>query len=163
MKVIKDTSPKSAGGSFGTWVVGRPRRMLCVALCVTAILAALIPGLGVSTSRYGLVARDEPVQQKLLDFFERFGYPDLPIMVVQGASFAQRRAFVEVLSHRLEAIESLKGRVLFKFGAENMAELISLIYKQTINSSAGQSILKEMFGLPVAYGNHSEYINCIPN
>ena len=32
-----------------------------------------------------------------------------------------------------------------KISAENMAELISLIYKQTINSSAGQSILKEMF------------------
>ena len=25
------------------------------------------------------------------------------------------------------------------------------------------TILKEMFGLPVAYGNHSEYLDCIPN
>ncbi|MFA6466275.1 MAG: Asp-tRNA(Asn)/Glu-tRNA(Gln) amidotransferase subunit GatB [Patescibacteria group bacterium] len=32
-----------------------------------------------------------------------------------------------------------------KISAENMAEFISLIYKQTINSSAGQVILKEMF------------------
>jgi len=32
-----------------------------------------------------------------------------------------------------------------KISAENMAELISLIYKKTINSSAGQTILKEMF------------------
>ncbi|MBT4210115.1 MAG: Asp-tRNA(Asn)/Glu-tRNA(Gln) amidotransferase subunit GatB [Candidatus Komeilibacteria bacterium] len=32
-----------------------------------------------------------------------------------------------------------------KISAENMAELVSLIYKKTINSSAGQAILKEMF------------------
>lgn len=32
-----------------------------------------------------------------------------------------------------------------KIAAENMAELVSLIYKNKINSSAGQTILKEMF------------------
>ena len=33
----------------------------------------------------------------------------------------------------------------FKIRAENMAELLSLLYKKKINSSAGQQILKEMF------------------
>lgn len=32
-----------------------------------------------------------------------------------------------------------------KISAENMSELVALIYKNTINSSAGQKILKEMF------------------
>ena len=45
---------------------GRPVRSLIVAGIVMAACGALIPGLGVSTSRYGLVAEDDPVNQMVV-------------------------------------------------------------------------------------------------
>ena len=39
-----------------------------------------------TTSRYSLVSSDNPYQTRLFEFFERFGYPDTPVLLVEGGT-----------------------------------------------------------------------------
>ena len=108
--------------------VGRTRRVavLAVALVLVVAAAALIPGIRVSTSRYGLVAADNPYQARLLGFYDKFGFPDAPTLVVAGGSPQQRRAIVDDLSRELETVEALQGRVFGRMQPEVLAEVLFL-------------------------------------
>ena len=88
------------------------RRYVVVGLVVALLLSALVlPGLEVSTSRYGLVSEDNAYQRRLLSFFERFGYPDNPVVVVRGGTADERREVVDRLTAELETVDSVAGRV----------------------------------------------------
>src|SRR5262245_16314347 len=56
--------------------IGTRRPVTVVTLTTLVVVGAafLVPGIRVSTSRYGLVARDNPYQARLFRFFDRFGY-----------------------------------------------------------------------------------------
>ncbi len=103
-----------------------PRRVLLVVLLAVGVSAALLPGIRVSTSRYGLVSPDNPYQARLLDFFERFGSPDTPVFVVTGGDEAARRGAVDRLEQELDTIEALRGRVLARVRPRDVAEVLLL-------------------------------------
>ena len=71
----------SAPGALG---LVNPKLSVLVALIVMLACAAVAWGLPISTSRYKLMADDNPEQAKLLSFFDRFGYPDSLVLVVTG-------------------------------------------------------------------------------
>jgi hypothetical protein len=94
--------------------VGTSRVWLVLTLVLLALLAsaAAVPGLPISTSRSGLIADDDPQQQRTIAFWARFGRPDSPLFVVSGGTAEERRAAVDALQTALEQEEDLKGRVL---------------------------------------------------
>lgn len=106
--------------------LGRPALVLGLWIALLALAGTLIPGLGVSTSRTGLVSDEDPDQQRMHAFYERFGRPDAPLFVVDGGTPEERRAVVDALQAELEAIPGLKGRVLGRIEAEDVAEILLL-------------------------------------
>jgi len=120
------TFHERAFGALAAFSLRYPRLLLGVTLGLILAAALLIPGLGISTSRYGLVADDEPYQARLLDFFERFGTPDAPVLVLSGGTPDQQRQLVDRLVARLGELPELQGRVLARPGASEVAEVLFL-------------------------------------
>lgn len=104
----------------------RPLTVLIVAGGLVAAAASLIPSLGVSTSRYGLVSAENPDQARMLGFFERFGNPDAPVFLLSGGSAAARQAVVDDMAAALEKDPMLTGRVLARVGPREVAEVLLL-------------------------------------
>ena len=104
----------------------RPLLLIGLVVGLTLIAGALIPGIGVSTSRTGLISDDDPQQALLLDFYERFGRPDSAVFLVSGGEPEARRAIVDQLQAKLEAEPDFKGRVLAHVEAETVAPLLLL-------------------------------------
>lgn len=100
--------------------------MLAVALVLSALAAALIPRIEISTSRYGLVSKDNPYQRRLLAFFERFGSPDTPVVVVTGGTPEKRRGAVDAIVAELEKDERFRSKVLARLGPRDVAEILLL-------------------------------------
>ena len=64
---------------------------------------ALVPQLQVSTSRTGLIADDDPQQQRMIRFWEAFGRPDSPLFVVSGGTAQERRGRGRCVAGRARA------------------------------------------------------------
>lgn len=113
-------------GALASLSLRHPKKLLALTGVVIVAAAALIPSMTVSTSRYALVADDEPHQARMFAFFERFGSPDSPAMVVSGGTPEQRQEVVRKLSAELETIPELSGRILARTGPADAAEVLLL-------------------------------------
>jgi hypothetical protein len=76
----------------------RPLLVLTVSGVLVAGAAYIASGLGVNTSRFGLVSASNPDQARMLRFYERFGNPDAPVMLVSGGEPAQRQQVVDAMT-----------------------------------------------------------------
>ena len=73
-----------------------PRLVLAVTAVLVVLALVSLPSLRVSTSRRGLVEESNPYQQRLLQFFERFGDPNSPVFfVISGSTPTDRRHIVD--------------------------------------------------------------------
>ncbi|MBT6176590.1 MAG: hypothetical protein HOI23_05030, partial [Deltaproteobacteria bacterium] len=100
-------------------------------MCITgALLVAAsigLPNLQVSTSRHGLVEDDNPYQQRLNQFHEKFGDPTSPIFFVISEGDAQdRRQMVDDLVAELKKKPELDGRVIARMGPHQLAKAMLL-------------------------------------
>ncbi|HHH28538.1 MAG TPA: hypothetical protein ENK57_09350 [Polyangiaceae bacterium] len=127
---MSDAGPPSKGsepswlGAIAHWGLRRPKLVVGVALVLLAVCALAMVGMPISTSRYKLVAADNPYQAKMLRFFERYGYPDSLVMVVDGGDDVARRRAVDALTAKLEQLPELEGRVLGQLRPEHVAEIM---------------------------------------
>ncbi|EDM77386.1 putative rRNA methylase [Plesiocystis pacifica SIR-1] len=80
--------------------------------------------LTITTSRFGLVHEDNWYQRRMLDFFDAFGYPDSPVVIVRGGTPEDRRETVDRYVEKLEADPLFEGRVLAKIDAESVSETL---------------------------------------
>ena len=80
--------------------------------------------LTITTSRFGLVDADNWYQRRMIEFFDKFGYPDSPVAIVEGGTPEQRREAVDRLVAELEQDELFAGRTLAKVDAEQIAETL---------------------------------------
>lgn len=112
--------------------------VLTVAAVLVLGAAVTLPQLRVSTSRYGLVSDDNPDQARTLRFFDRFGNPDAPVLVVSGDSPEDRRAVVDRLIAGLEAMPELRGRVLARVGPNEVAEVVLLQRPELLSQVTGE-------------------------
>ena len=104
----------------------RPLVVLTVSGALVAGAAYIALGLGVSTSRFGLVSAENPAQARMLRFFERFGNPDAPVMLISGGTPADRQALVDEVAGKLKQDAGLEGRVLARVGPDEVAEVLLL-------------------------------------
>ncbi len=116
----------------------RPLLVLSIAAVLVAIAVYIASGLGVSTSRYGLVSPDNPDQARMLGFFTRFGNPDAPVIVVSGGQPAERQAVVDDLATALRQDPGLDGRVLARVGPDEVAEILLLQQPQALLAATSQ-------------------------
>ena len=124
----------------------RPLLVLTVSGALVAVAGYIASGLGVSTSRFGLVSAENPDQARMLRFYERFGNPDAPVMLISGGEPAQRQALVDAVTAKLAKDPELAGRVLAKVGPEEVAEVL-LLQRPEALAEAVKGLPK---GLPVA-------------
>lgn len=115
-----------AFGALAAFSLRHPRLLLVITVAVILAMGALIPRLGVSTSRYGLVSENEPNQQRMIRFNERFGTPNTSVVLISGGTVDERRAAVDRLAERLGALPHLQGRVLARTGPADAAEVLLL-------------------------------------
>jgi predicted RND superfamily exporter protein len=113
-------------GRLADLCVRRSGTILATFLVLTLVAGWFGLNLGVSTSRTGLVSDDQPEQAKLLRFFDRFGRPDAPIVLVSGGEADDRRAVVDALQAAYSAEPDLQGRVLGRLGPTDIAEVLLL-------------------------------------
>lgn len=113
-------------GALSDFGTGRKRLLALIVFALLAASAWLGKDLVIKTSRYGLVSEDNAYQRRMIEFFERFGYPDAPVFVVQGGDEAKRRAVVDAITEDLEAKPLYAGRVFGRLGAESIAEVLLL-------------------------------------
>lgn len=108
--------------------VGVSRPWLVLGLAAVLVVAGLsfVPFLGISTSRDGLVSRDNEYQANMMSFLDRFEATDIPLVVISGGSAEQRRNVSDALAVELETDPMLAGRVLGRAGPRQMAELLFL-------------------------------------
>jgi len=136
---MSDAEPPSQGsepswlGAIAHWGLRRPKLVVGVALALLAVCALALIGMPISTSRYKLVAADNPYQAKMLRFFDRYGYPDSLVMVVGGGDAAARRVAVDRLTAELKGVPELEGRILGQLRPEHVAELMLLIQPDALN------------------------------
>lgn len=102
----------------------RPYVAIGIALVLVAISAYLLPKLHISTSRRDLVSTDNALQRRTVEFDEKFGYTNSPVIVVSGGSKEDRHKVVDALDHELEAIPELSSRVLGRINPEQVAEVL---------------------------------------
>jgi len=107
----------------------------------------LVPGLQISTSRSDLVSKDNPHQKLLLKFYDRFGYPDEPVIVLTGGNAEARRKLVDRIEPKLEALPELKGRVLARVSPDTAAEIMLLADPHAMAEGAKQ-LQKDDSGAP---------------
>ncbi|MBC8071725.1 MAG: MMPL family transporter, partial [Deltaproteobacteria bacterium] len=106
--------------------VRRPWWVGTILVLVLLGAAALSSQMTVSTSRTGLISDDNPDQARLLRFFERFGRPDAPLVLVSGGTPEQQRALVDRLQAAYESETNLAGRVLARLRPRDVAEVALL-------------------------------------
>ncbi len=114
----------------------KPVWSIAIAALVFVGAAMLVPGLQISTSRSDLVDKNNPHQKRLLAFYERFGVPDKPVVVLTGGTPDARRTIVDKLTPKLEAVPELHGRVLARMSPETAAEVMLLADPKTLADSA---------------------------
>jgi predicted RND superfamily exporter protein len=129
--------PERIFSNLASLSLARPGLVLLIAGVLFVGAGAVIPRLHVSTSRYGLVSPDNPEQARMLRFFDRFGNPDAPVMVISGGAAADRRAVVDRLVARLEAVPELHGRVLARVGPREVAEVLLLQKPEMLSQVTG--------------------------
>lgn len=107
---------------------GLNRRGLLALITTLLVGASVYLGLGleIRTSRYGMVAKENPYQSRMLGFFDRFGYPDAVLFLVEGGDEASRRAVVDEVTAKLEADDNYRGKVFGRLDAEAIAEVLLL-------------------------------------
>ncbi|MEM1029241.1 MAG: MMPL family transporter [Myxococcota bacterium] len=110
----------------------RPRVTIALSLLVLLGCGLYAADMPVSTSRYELVSAENPFQARSLRFFDRFGYPDALVVVVTGGDDAARRDAVDGLGRAYEEVPELKGRVLGRVQARQVAELMLLAKPETL-------------------------------
>ncbi len=113
-------------GAIADMCIRRPWLVLGVVLALCVGAGVLSSRLTVSTSRTGLVSDDEPDQARLKRFFERFGRPEAPVVLVQGGTAEQRRAVVDALEQGFEQEPELRGRVFARITPKAIAEVLLL-------------------------------------
>lgn len=104
----------------------RPWTAILIAVVLAIASAVAVPNLHISTSRTHLVSDANPDQRRLVAFYDRFGYPDAPVVVLRGGTAEARRALVDDLVDRLSDIPALDGRVLARITPEVVAERLLL-------------------------------------
>lgn len=110
-----------------------PRAAVAIGFVILAVCGYYVHDIPVSTSRYKLVAADNPFQARLLKFFDRYGYPDALIIVVSGADVETRQRVVDELTEKYEAEPELHGRVLGRVDLEDVAELLFLFEPEALD------------------------------
>ena len=110
----------------------RPGLLLSIVAVLCLAAAAVVPGLGVSTSRTGMLAKEEAGQKRLFAFYETFGRPEYAVFVVTGGEAEQRQDVVDRLQARLSAEDDLHGRVLGRVTPEMIAPLALLQQPQML-------------------------------
>lgn len=121
------TGPRQHGWLYAAIAKFSIRRWLWVMaglLAVVIVAGLAVPQIGITTNRFGMVSSDNPSQATLEAYFERFGYPDLPVVVVRGADAETRQQVVDELQVAYEAMPILEGRVLARLGPEAIAEFL---------------------------------------
>jgi predicted RND superfamily exporter protein/nucleoid DNA-binding protein len=134
--------------AFGKVGMGRPGLVTVVLLVLLAISGWLGKDIEIITSRYALVSEKDAYQSRMTSFFERFGYPDSPLLVVTGGTVEERREVVDGLSAELESTEMFKGRIFARLGPEAIAEVLLLQDPGALNRVTGT--LPEDVSLPGA-------------
>ncbi|HEY8376284.1 MAG TPA: MMPL family transporter, partial [Nannocystis sp.] len=140
--------------------LGRPWLVLGITALLVIASVVVLPGLRVSTSRYGLVADDNPEQARMLRFFERFGNPDAPVLVVSGGTPEERRAVVDRLRAGLEAVPALQGRVLARVGPAEVAEVV-LLQRPEILSEVTANLPPDVAVAPLVEGGLPAWFGAI--
>jgi predicted RND superfamily exporter protein len=102
----------------------RPFAALAVGLVTTIALGSLIPFLKISTSRRDLVSEENENQRRTVEFDEKFGYPNAPVVVVTGGTVEERRRVVDEVSAELRTLPGLEQKVLGRIGPEDVAEVL---------------------------------------
>jgi len=125
-------------GAIASVSLRRPKTLLALTGAVMLAAGALIPSISVSTSRYALVADDEPHQARMYSFFDRFGTPDAPALVISGGTPEQRQEVVRKLSVELETMPELAGRVIARTGPTDAAEVLLLQAPEMLVEVGGQ-------------------------
>jgi len=82
-------------------VAHRPLWVLVAALLLSALGAALVPGLHVRAGHSAVVSRDAPEQRRFAQFLGRFGSPNVLFALVEGGNAPLRRQLVDGLSSQL--------------------------------------------------------------
>ncbi len=123
----KEDRRKRFFSAFVDLALGRPGLVAAVTavLLITGIVLAAT-GLKIKTSRYEMVRKDEPYQMRMDRFFDRFGYPDAFVLVVQGGDEDGRRRTVDAIVAELEHEPEYRNRVLGRITADDVAELMLL-------------------------------------
>ena len=103
-----------------------PWRVLLVALAILVAASTVIPGLAVSTSRTGLVSDEDPQQQRMNAYYQRFGRPDSPLFLVSGGDAEQRHRVVDALMSAISSRERFEGRVLGRIDPHDVAGVLLL-------------------------------------
>jgi predicted RND superfamily exporter protein len=116
---------------FGRIGIRWPATVSVLLALLTVVGIYFATKLTITTSRFGLVDADNWYQRRMIDFFEKFGYPDSPVAIVEGGTPEQRRETVDRLAATLEQDELFAGRVLAKVGPEQIAE--TLLVQRTGN------------------------------
>lgn len=124
----------------GFAALGVARSWLVIGLCaaLAAVGAWIGTGVETQTSRYEMVDADDPYQANVLAFFERFGYPDSPILMVRGGTPEGRRLAAGEMIAELETNERFAGRVLGRLGAQELSS-VALLHRPGALSSLGAS------------------------
>ncbi len=104
----------------------RPGVLIGLVVVMMVVSGLIVPKLGVSTSRTGMVSEEDPQQARWMDFYERFGRPESAVFLVEGGDASQRREVVTKLQALLVAEPGLEGRVLAHIDAQTVAPLLLL-------------------------------------
>lgn len=134
---MPESLPQRIFSRIASLSLSRPRLVLTVAGLLVAASAVTLPQLRVSTSRYGLVSDENPDQARMLRFFERFGNPDAPVVVVSSERPEDSRAVVDRLIAGFEAVPELRGRVLARVGPSEVAEVLLLQRPEVLSQVTG--------------------------
>lgn len=110
--------------AFGRIGIRWPATVSVLLALLTVVGLFFATKLTINTSRFGLVDADNWYQRRMIDFFEKFGYPDSPVAIVEGGTPEQRRETVDQLVAALEQDELFAGRSLAKIDAERIAETL---------------------------------------
>jgi uncharacterized protein len=102
----------------------RPYVAIAISLVLVGISAYLLPKLKISTSRRDLVSTTNALQRRTVEFDEKFGYTNSPVIVVSGGSQESRHKVVDALDEELESVPELKSRVLGRINPEQVAEVL---------------------------------------
>lgn len=134
--------------AFGRLGIRHPLLISVILAVLTIVGGVLASQLSITTSRVGLVAEDNWYQRRMVEFYEAFGFPDSPVVIVEGGTVEQRRATVDAYVAELEQDERFRGRVLARIGAQDVAE--TLLASAPGNVAAFRSALPPDADVPAA-------------